>query len=558
MRIPIYAIQREEEAPLPGGRAILDIPLNRWKYFKPTIETSRGKPIRKIAIGIASTEESLLAMDSAKGFKDQIDTTGVIAKVEAVEEMDDFYLVTLVVESKAYFLDTQLEEGVMTVNAITVPEKFHTDDYRLAVKITAIHKRLLASANSQKALVLKAARSPAERLNAICAVLLQGEDRHKSLRVDKNERLKLIQNSLKSELAKQKTLVVKTSSTKKDRIPLKTIPKEETSSIQDLPLPPPVQSKVLKELKRLSKLPEGGSEHANVSDWLSWVEDLPWGKTSYKEVDLKALRAEFDKSHYGLDSVKDSLVEHLCVEQLRGGCAGTVLCFLGPAGTGKTSIAATLAKVAGRPLVRIALGGLYDESELRGHRRTFVGSRPGRFITGIKEAGSFTPIFLLDEVDKTSSGRADPTAALLEILDPEQNHSFVDRYLEAPVDLSKAIFICTANEHKDIPGPLRDRMEFIQFRKPTREERIVITKNYLIPEVRAAFCIVDMDISFSEGALEELYSITQLRQIDKAVRAALRYAATQIHVYGETKFEITKKDIKKQITKKKTRVGYGG
>jgi len=218
------------------------------------------------------------------------------------------------------------------------------------------------------------------------------------------------------------------------------------------------------------------------------------------------------------------MIEVMCAQQFTGNMQSTVLCFTGPPGTGKTTIAKAIASVTSRPLIQIALGGLSDSAELRGHRRTYIASRPGRIITELRDKKSMTPLILLDEVDKLSNFRGDPTAILLELLDPEQNDKFTDHYLEFPVDLSKAMFICTANNENNIPPALKDRMEFIHFREYTKEECFVITNKYLIPKAKAELGLTDYDISFDEQVINRIITPTQIRQIDKRIRKLFRMA----------------------------------
>lgn len=300
--------------------------------------------------------------------------------------------------------------------------------------------------------------------------------------------------------------------------------------VMSLDLEPEVRSQLEREVAKLEKLNPTSLEHSVLTDYLEWVCEIPWGTYSYvSDFDISELKSSLSQTHYGLDNVKDHVVEHLAIEKLRGSSKGSVLCFVGPPGTGKTSIAKQIANVTNRKLVKIALGGMSDESEIRGHRRTYVASRPGRFALGLKNSGAMDPLFLLDECDKiNSSHRGDPTAALLEVLDPEQNDSFIDRYLEIPVDLSKASFICTANYLDQIPPALRDRMEFIHFREYTKEERIEITKNHLIERCVSEYNLSDYDVNFSDEVIEKICETTQVRQIERDIKKMLRMSAVLI------------------------------
>lgn len=267
-------------------------------------------------------------------------------------------------------------------------------------------------------------------------------------------------------------------------------------------LTPEAREATDRELARLERLGNASPERSVALDWLGWVADLPWGVRAAGEVDLPGLEAALDASHHGLADVKRQVVEHLAVRKLEGTGRADVLLLAGPPGVGKTSIAQAIADATGRELVRVALGGVRDEAELRGHRRTYIGSRPGRLIEGIRRAKTADPVILLDEVDKLGSGAwGDPAAALLEVLDPEQNHAFVDRYLELAFDLSKVLFLATANDLGAIPGPLRDRMQIIEIAGYAREEKVTIARAHLLTEVAKNAGVQAEDVQWTDAAL---------------------------------------------------------
>lgn len=270
-------------------------------------------------------------------------------------------------------------------------------------------------------------------------------------------------------------------------------------------LSPEARKAVDRELARLGRLRDGSPERSVAVDWLEWVAELPWGQhKARKDVDLNALEGALDASHFGLADVKRQVVEHLAVRQLAGEGRADVLLLVGPPGVGKTSVGEAIAAATGRPLVRLALGGVRDEAELRGHRRTYVGSRPGRVIEGLRRAGAADPVVLLDEVDKLGQGwQGDPGAALLELLDPEQNHSFTDHYLELPFDLSKVLFIATANDLSRVPGPLLDRMEVLSIDGYTLTEKLRITKEHLLPRLARNAGVEPADVVWTDAALEQ-------------------------------------------------------
>jgi ATP-dependent Lon protease len=268
-------------------------------------------------------------------------------------------------------------------------------------------------------------------------------------------------------------------------------------------LPDEVQEVVDREIKRLTRLSGASPERSVAIDWLEWIADMPWGRQSGVDLDLKALEGALDRSHHGLQDVKRQVTEHLAVRRLAGSGRADILLLVGPPGVGKTSIGQAIADATGRKLVRLALGGIRDEAELRGHRRTYIGARPGRLAEGIRRAGTADPVVLLDEVDKLGNGTwGDPAAALLEILDPEQNHHFVDRYLEVPFDLSKVLFVATANDLASVPGPLRDRMQVSEIAGYGLEEKLTIALHHLLPTVARNAGLDEADVTFTDAALE--------------------------------------------------------
>ncbi len=267
-------------------------------------------------------------------------------------------------------------------------------------------------------------------------------------------------------------------------------------------LPKALEEKCLKEIERMRKMQPSSPEYTVISGYLEQVLSLPWTEETADTQALEDCIKVLDSDHYGLEKIKERITEYLAVLKLTGGMKAPILCFVGPPGVGKTSIANSIARALGRKFVRMSLGGVKDEAEIRGHRRTYIGAMPGRILYGMKQAGSINPVFLLDEIDKiTSDMHGDPSAALLEALDPEQNTSFRDRYLETPYDLSKVLFITTANSLETIPAPLRDRMEIIQLSGYTLEEKAEIARRYLVPKQIAANGITDNQISFTQDGL---------------------------------------------------------
>lgn len=302
-------------------------------------------------------------------------------------------------------------------------------------------------------------------------------------------------------------------------------------------LPDEVQEVVDRELRRLTRIASTSPERQVAIDWLEWVAELPWRDESAVDLDLSVLEAALDRSHYGLSDVKKEVVEHLAVRKLAGSGRADVLLLLGPPGVGKTSIGQAIAEATGRKLVRVALGGMRDEAELRGHRRTYIGARPGRLVEGIRRAGTRDPVILLDEVDKLGRGvQGDPASALLEILDPEQNHAFVDRYLEVPFDLSRALFVATANDLSGIPGPLRDRLQVLELAGYTPAEKAVIARDHLLPTIARNTGLPTEAVELTDEALEQaIRGWTReagVRELQRVLGRLYRSAAVR-HARGE-------------------------
>ncbi len=327
---------------------------------------------------------------------------------------------------------------------------------------------------------------------------------------------------------------------------------ELKTKIKEAKMPEEVEAKALKELDRLAKMSQASAESTVIRTYLDWLIGLPWSKKSEKELDIKEAASILDHDHYGLDMVKQRVLEHLAVHKLSKKLKGPILCFVGPPGVGKTSIGKSIARSLGREFIRISLGGVRDEAEIRGHRRTYVGALPGRIIQSINQVKSSNPVFMMDEIDKVGVDfRGDPTSALLEVLDPEQNGDFRDHYLEVPYDLKDVFFVTTANMLDTIPPALRDRMEIIHFPGYTEDEKIHIANDYLVPKQIEAHGLKPSQLSFPNEALSKIVKQytreAGVRQLERTIAAICRQVARKVVEKRKFNKKLGEKDIKEYL-----------
>ncbi len=301
----------------------------------------------------------------------------------------------------------------------------------------------------------------------------------------------------------------------------------------EMDLPEEVQKAVDRELGRLEKLPSAAAEYGVIRTYVDWLASLPWNKTTEDNLDLEHARRVLDEDHFDLEKVKERILEHLAVSKLKNDLSGPILCFVGPPGVGKTSLGQSIARALGRKFVRLSVGGVRDEAEIRGHRRTYIGAMPGTIIRSLRDSESMNPVMLIDEIDKMGADfRGDPASAMLEVLDPEQNKHFRDHYLDLPFDLSKVLFICTANTLEAIPAPLLDRMDVIQLSGYTEDEKFGIAKRYLLPKQLEAHGLDQGQVKVTDRALRliirEYTREAGVRNVERRLADVLRKAARQI------------------------------
>jgi len=330
---------------------------------------------------------------------------------------------------------------------------------------------------------------------------------------------------------------------------------ERSEDVEDLrkrikkaKMPKDIEKEVKKQLERLDMMHPDAVESTMLRTYIEWLIELPWSKSTKDRLDIKKAKKILDEDHYDLDKVKERILEFLSVMKLKGEMKGPILCFVGPPGVGKTSLGKSIARSLGRKFLRISLGGMKDEAEIRGHRRTYVGSMPGRIIQGIKTAGTNNPVFMMDEIDKIGTDfRGDPSSALLEVLDPEQNNAFSDHYLNVPFDLSKVMFITTANRVDTIPSALKDRMETIYISGYTDQEKLAIAKKYLVPKQLVENGLKESMIEFADGALTKIIrDFTQeagLRNLEREIASISRKVAKKIAEDQKGKTLVTLKNL---------------
>lgn len=335
------------------------------------------------------------------------------------------------------------------------------------------------------------------------------------------------------------------------------------TKIEAAGMPEETTERAMQELRRLERAPSSSPEGMVIRTYIDWLVALPWTTLSEDRLDVRDAARVLDRDHFGLDQVKDRILDFLAVRQLNTSLRGPILCFVGPPGVGKTSLGRSISEALGRRFIRVSLGGVRDEAEIRGHRRTYVGSMPGRLIQGVKNCGTRNPVFMLDEIDKMGIDfRGDPTSALLEALDPEQNDHFSDHYIEAPFDLSGVMFIMTANLMENIPAPLRDRMEIIRFPSYTEAEKLHIARNYLVPRKLSEHGLTPGQVRISAGALERIVRVytreAGVRSLEREIATVCRKAARRIAEFHRRQVSVVPQNLENFLGQPHYRYGLRG
>ncbi|MEA4852825.1 MAG: endopeptidase La [Christensenella sp.] len=509
---------------------------------------------------------------------------GTIAKVKQVLKLPGDTLRVLVEgDRRAKLVSYQTTEPYIQAEVEPIPEEKDVDPGREILK-EAYMRRITELFEKFAAL---GARIPGETLFTIgdinepgkfadmiaSNVAIKLDDKQKVLNcVDELERLQLVAEILKKEIDileidKEIASSVKQQIDKSQREyflreQMKVIQKElgETENdldeieelrqkINGLDLSEEARTKAEKELSRLAKMAPGSPEISVIRSYIDWIVALPWGKYTVDNLDLENARKILDEDHYGLDKVKDRIIEFLAVRKLKNDMHGPILCLAGPPGVGKTSIAKSIARAINKQFVRMSLGGVRDEAEIRGHRRTYIGAIPGRIISSIKQAGSMNPLFLLDEIDKMASDfRGDPASAMLEVLDPEINNTFNDHYLDMAFDLSKVMFITTANDLSTIPRPLFDRMEIIQIDSYTDVEKLNIAKRHLIPRQAKEHGLKSSEVKISDAAIMDMIHLytaeSGVRSLERQIASIMRKSAAKVVGENIKKISVTGRNLK--------------
>ena len=481
-------------------------------------EILHTEPFIKARVNILKSEEEVDASD------------GVDLEIEALVRSNDETFQRIVQMSSRY----QEEYGSITKTMLDEPGRFA--DYIAAVLDLKPH---------DKQRILEAV-SVYERLSALAVILAKELDLHELESKIQNNAQAVINKGQREYYLREQLKAIQTELGESDDLSFEI--DEMREQLHATEMPDKAKQAAEKELKRLSKMQSFSPESTVTRNYLDWLLNLPWCISTEDMLDLSAAQKILDADHYDLEKVKERILEYLAVRMLKPEMKGPIFCFVGPPGVGKTSLGRSIARSMNRKFVRISLGGMHDEAEIRGHRRTYIGSMPGRIVKGLRQAESNNPVFMLDEIDKLGSDfRGDPAAALLEVLDPEQNHSFTDNYLDVPFDLSKVMFVTTANQLHTIPPPLRDRMETIELPGYTANEKVIIAKQYLIPRQLDVNGLKKKLITIRDTAIKKVVSEytreAGVRNLERELGTLCRKVARRVAEGNTERTNIAARDV---------------
>jgi ATP-dependent Lon protease len=561
--VPVIRVPKEQGIPLPHNDFTFNLPANQAADIVTTTCTYNSKQIEDVfAIALSEKGSGPHLEDSLELILD-IEEIGVLCRKNQLLHTEEGIVISCDVLARLDLDSFEIRDHILWVGATPFREELSENEKSQIVNTRRLVQSLIVSNEVLKKKELTRliqAEDMLEVADILCSNLpMDDDDRLHFLQCGDNiERIELATQALTRFISASeredgtKKQVARSSQKQKQK------PKTLAEWFEQSSIPETSRPKIQRELARLDKLRQDSAEHGALDHYLRTVLRVPWGKVSRKDIILKDFVNTLNETHYGLDDVKHHLLEYMAIEQLTKGSSGMVLCFTGEPGTGKTSLCKQIAKAAGRKLVRVALGGVGDEAELRGHRRTYVAAKPGRLVDELIRVQRVDPLIMFDEVDKTDKHHRGVVNSLLEVLDPEQNDKFRDRYLEIPVDLSKAMFICTANDLGGIPSALRDRLEIINFRKYEKEERLVIATQYVIPRWLKEYSMDDLEISFADETIDKISDTKSIRDIERLVRKMLRMSAVKIMVDGINSVVIDADMLKKAKGKdsKKKSIGF--
>ncbi len=582
--------ENEKDAPIPNTLPLISVrDIVIFTDMLLPLFIGREKSVRAAEEAVEKDGYLFLAAQKDPNIEnpnpDQIYTVGTVSRILRMLKLPDGHVKSLVQGiAKARIVKYVSKKSLYRVKIEIIPDQpFEAIDLGIEALMRNVREHsekilaLRGEMNNDVSVILENINDPGKLADLVASNLKLKIDESQNLLelIDPMERLKKV-NDLLSREVELSSMQAKIQSDVKDEISksqrdyflreqVRMIHRELGESddrakeiqdykrkIKNAKMPKIVTKEALKQVKRIEQMHPDAAEASVVRTYLDWLVDMPWSKTSKDVINIKHAKSVLDRDHFGLNNLKDRILEHLSVRKLNPKMKGPILCFVGPPGVGKTSLGQSIASALNRKFIRISLGGIRDEAEIRGHRRTYIGSLPGRILQGIKQSGTNNPVFMMDEIDKLGSDfRGDPSSALLEALDPEQNSAFSDHYINLPFDLSKVMFILTANLTDTIPSALFDRMEVITLSGYTEEEKKTIAQRHLIPRQIKANGLKKKTLSISMGALvkiiSEYTSEAGLRNLERELGSLCRKVARKIAEGEKGPFKITKNNLEKYL-----------